>query len=462
MLKLLVKNVPTDFSDGEKDQFFSLFGATEVICFPKSGKMRNCCYLTFPDITTAKQGLYTIHQFEVLGQKLVAEYAKPSHIDSADQIYCKEVLEKKVFIGTNLEEKKKVQTREIPEEIQNGICSNLNINHDFPDHLVYKYPDPNVMILTNIANALAAVPKFYIQVLHLMNKMNLPPPFATVTLTPPLPGDSVILQDASVDTSDLQEFISSDESEIESDTDHNKKHEIFSSNRMLMGPGKKRKRLKPLAKVEQEKLNIVKTKSSQPVESVFELSSSSKRYEFQLASSIKEAVERKNQPAIHYNVFDERGEFGKIAPLRKDSISPLNDEDDEEEEELDDDRNADYITSTQLKENRISEKEVLTMNQFKNYSPGEKTNRLYIKNLSKQVVEEDLKFIFKRFLRHCSDQEKESLDIRLMQEGRMKGQSFVTLPSEEVAEKALKNVHGYILYEKPMIIQYGRAGKTKQ
>lgn len=87
---------------------------------------------------------------------------------------------------------------------------------------------------------------------------------------------------------------------------------------------------------------------------------------------------------------------------------------------------------------------------------------MYIKNLSKQVVEEDLKFIFKRFLRHCSDQEKESLDIRLMQEGRMKGQSFVTLPSEEVAEKALKNVHGYILYEKPMIIQYGRAGKTKQ
>ena len=43
-------------------------------------------------------------------------------------------------------------------------------------------------------------------------------------------------------------------------------------------------------------------------------------------------------------------------------------------------------------------------------------------------------------------------DIRLMKEGRMKGQAFVTLPSEEKSKKALRDAHGYILQGKPMVI----------
>ena len=43
-------------------------------------------------------------------------------------------------------------------------------------------------------------------------------------------------------------------------------------------------------------------------------------------------------------------------------------------------------------------------------------------------------------------------DIRLMKEGRMKGQAFITLPSEEKAKKALRDAHGYILQGKPMVI----------
>ena len=43
-------------------------------------------------------------------------------------------------------------------------------------------------------------------------------------------------------------------------------------------------------------------------------------------------------------------------------------------------------------------------------------------------------------------------DIRLMKEGRMKGQAFITLPSEDKAKKALRDVHGYILQGKPMVI----------
>lgn len=40
----------------------------------------------------------------------------------------------------------------------------------------------------------------------------------------------------------------------------------------------------------------------------------------------------------------------------------------------------------------------------------------------------------------------------LMKEGRMKGQAFVGLPSEQSAEKALRETNGYILYDKPLIV----------
>lgn len=43
-------------------------------------------------------------------------------------------------------------------------------------------------------------------------------------------------------------------------------------------------------------------------------------------------------------------------------------------------------------------------------------------------------------------------DIRLMKEGRMKGQAFIGLPNEKAAARALKEANGYVLYEKPMVV----------
>ena len=43
-------------------------------------------------------------------------------------------------------------------------------------------------------------------------------------------------------------------------------------------------------------------------------------------------------------------------------------------------------------------------------------------------------------------------DIRLMKEGRMKGQGFIIFPTEEAAEKALHDTNGYVLNGKPMAV----------
>lgn len=43
------------------------------------------------------------------------------------------------------------------------IAPNLGVDYAFPPHLEYAYPPPDGNILTNIVNALIAVPRFYTQ-----------------------------------------------------------------------------------------------------------------------------------------------------------------------------------------------------------------------------------------------------------------------------------------------------------
>eukprot|EP01027_Heterolobosea_sp_BB2_P008592 GEZU01012745.1.p1 GENE.GEZU01012745.1~~GEZU01012745.1.p1 ORF type:complete len:160 (-),score=49.61 GEZU01012745.1:88-531(-) len=95
--------------------------------------------------------------------------------------------------------------------------------------------------------------------------------------------------------------------------------------------------------------------------------------------------------------------------------------------------------------------------KFPNYSEGEPTNKLYIKNLAHKVVEvKDLERIYGRYF--ATDEEmREKLDINLMKEGRLKGQAFVTFPSVELAQQALRETHGFMLHDKPMIVQFGRS-----
>jgi len=468
--------------DEEKIEFLHLFGADAVTCLSSRGQLKHCCFLQFADEPSAKQALSTLHQFEVLGKRLIVEYAKPAHVKLANGVQTRAVLEKVSNVDSSQKTSNETEKKKNGDSMGTGISPQLGVNHDLPGHLNYMYPAPSVTVLTNIANAMAAVPKFYTQVLHLMNKMNLPPPFSGPTPSPPMPGDSTLLRDASVDTSDLAEyFASSEESELESDAENSHDKEARSNlytSSNVTEPVRKKRRLKTAPKSDQEKQLSFKLSKvvSAPIESAFELPTMSKRVDGKLAASIKQAVDRTQAPPVSYQIFDERDPgFGKIDPVRPpeaevdvelgvevgiESNVPQEMEESEQEEE-EEEETSEYISIRQLKENRISEAEILSMSQFKNYTRGERTNRLYIKNLAKQVSEQDLKFIFQRFVKDLTEGDENLLEIRVMQEGRMKGQAFITFPSDETAEKALSSTHGYVLHAKPMIIQYGRSAKPK-
>lgn len=57
-----------------------------------------------------------------------------------------------------------------------------------------------------------------------------------------------------------------------------------------------------------------------------------------------------------------------------------------------------FITCEELATNRISVSDQRLLSVFKNYHPGKPSNRLYIKNLAKQVEVKDLHYIYQRYV----------------------------------------------------------------
>ncbi|ESW24520.1 hypothetical protein PHAVU_004G137800 [Phaseolus vulgaris] len=90
-----------------------------------------------------------------------------------------------------------------------------------------------------------------------------------------------------------------------------------------------------------------------------------------------------------------------------------------------------------------------------NYTAGNPAPVLYVKNLAKDVIADDFYYIFGSLFGSV-EAAKSGLQVKLMQEGRMRGQAFLTFPSIELAHLALNRVNGYVLKGKPMIIQFGR------
>ncbi|CAH1779301.1 unnamed protein product [Owenia fusiformis] len=100
---------------------------------------------------------------------------------------------------------------------------------------------------------------------------------------------------------------------------------------------------------------------------------------------------------------------------------------------------------------RLSADEIRNIDRFKDYSPGDPSNVLYVKNLSAKVTHEDLVSLFIRY----QQEGQPKIGFKLMS-GRMKGQAFVTFHDTKTASEAMDLIHGYQFRGKPVIIQYGK------
>ncbi|XP_071710800.1 U11/U12 small nuclear ribonucleoprotein 65 kDa protein [Rutidosis leptorrhynchoides] len=430
---LLIRHLPEAIPHDTLSRLFSHYGASCVRpC--TTGRMRNCAFVDFSNESMATQAQRQLNGLRFLGKVLSVERANTQPHGTKSQ-QNKPTSGNDAMSSVNDSSQAKDSKRESFPALE-PIAEKLGVEYPFPPNLEYAYPPPDGNILTNILNALIAVPRFYTQVLHLMNKMNIPAPFRAALPTPPLPPSAPAPQPPPpppVDANSSLANISSDESELESSDEE----EV--GDRRPTGP--KRKRIKREA--------IVGPAVDKDV--------AHEAVGLKPANLVPKEIPliKKKNPVLQI----------KIAPKRT-QTEPVDDGTTEEIEEVEDENinTKPFATVEDLEHGKLPPEEILSLPMFKNYNAGNPAPVLYIKNLAKDVVADDFYFVFGTFFGNI-ETAKENLSVKLMQEGRMRGQAFVTFPSVDIALRALNLVNGYVFKGKPMIIQFGRntsAAKTSE
>lgn len=471
---LLVRHLPNELTDQEKIDLICHFGALAVRPMGTRGPMKHTAFARFPNQEAADKCLKRLHQLEVLGHKLVVEFAKSQH----ESFFPSDSSEHKPDITDVSEE---IEPLDKPtNEKADDVFRKHNIPYPKKPTLYYIYPPPTVSTLTNIANALASHPKFYTQVLHLMNKMNLPCPFGPVTPSPPLALDNPtamahekIVRKASGYTSageDIEEvemeYTSTEESEIESDTENKAVKKLLDeragTRKSVKRPRKRMRLVQPdmsaniKRAIIQKPSEVFEATSLKPPQIQFNLSETDIMNQLQKASSDFEIGKPGQEENEGLNVIE--GGFGKVEPQHK---SKSDDDIKKPDVNYTIDRNT-FLNNKEIEKGRLKKEQMKDFSVFKNYSAGEPTSRLYIKNLTKHTTEQDLMNIFGSFVDWSQELATDTFDIRVMKEGRMKGQAFITLPNEEEAKAIVKECNGFILNNKPIVIQFARSAKAKQ
>jgi len=328
-------------------------------------------------------------------------------------------------------------------------------------------------------NALIAVPKFYTQVLHLMNKMNLPPPFGPVTPTPPLRKRKKKDKD-----------LSSSESELESDEEEKEKEKAkkqlkYPVNLAALGIGKRPKKLStpsitPEKSKKLKKQSGLQIRLKQHVETTLsqdtqlqtqtQIQTQTQTQKIETTSSqianekeIQTPLQRHQQLEQLHAISEIRSaslEFSEKSLSRTGEVSEVSASSRVAEPVLE--GKTETGAGAEEEEHRVISQEELDRDRAPpseisakfEYAEGEPSTKLYIKNLAKGVTAEDLEYIFGRYF-PTRRQMKEGLNVRVMG-GRMRGQAFVAFPSVELATEALRQVHGYRLKGQPMVVQFGK------
>lgn len=441
--RLLIKGFPSDFQKIEIQQFLQLFGACEVIV-----RGRNTAYARFDTIQLAKDALKFLHQHPLKEKLLSVEYAKintPSQIsDEIDE--------------TNSLNISSTQFNDDNNKILSGFVQrltatneHLNFHQPPPPHLKYLYPKQNRDILDSICIALESSTKFYTQVLHLMNRMNMDPPFvpgAKSLVYPKLYSsigtqtDGSSVQISSVFSNDL----ASDESELESDNNvipiNVKKRKRSDIIKAIPVDTKKKFRSIIASGAKSKAITITGDKSTNKIIDVLDAFEMNK----------KSSLDRGIKIVAPTTLLDQQGNHKTtVSPITEITTSINNDCNLSETK---------IISNENLSSNQIPINQLSTHPLFQNYQPGKPSNKLYIKNLAKTVVDNDLRQIYQRY---SKSNQTDDIDIRLMQSGRMKGQAFITFKNPylddekyELVERALRETNGYILKDKVMVVMFGK------
>ncbi|KAF3586310.1 hypothetical protein F2Q69_00026156, partial [Brassica cretica] len=403
---LLVRHLPDGIPHDIVSRLFSQYGAYAVRpC--SGGRLRNAAFVDFKNEAIASQAHRQLNGLRFLGKVLQVQRANKPSENKKPRLNEESGKDGQPLVFSTVSSSNN-DSKSGEGLAGEPIAPKLGINYPFPPHLQYAYPPPDANILANITNALIAVPPLYTQVLHLMNKMNLPPPFRLALPTPPLP--KAAQQPTEVDHQ------SSSESEMESDedTDTSKARRKRARHETLVGPGVDKNvphetvGVKPSSLTPKEMPRIRKNKHVMQIKITQKVAQDERKEDIELEGPAEE---------------EPREEASNLKP---------------------------FASLEELEKGRLPPQDILSLPMFKvwiqNYTAGNPSLVLYIKNLAKDVITDDFYYIFGSQFGSI-EAAKSSLGVRLMQEGRMRGQAFLTFPSVEVAHRALVIIlNTFLLY----------------
>ncbi|ORX41981.1 hypothetical protein BCR36DRAFT_587560 [Piromyces finnis] len=434
---LKVKNIPNFILKDKKktEELFKQFSGVDIRTFYNSTQYNGYAYVNFPNRELASLASVRIQQLSFEPNKyLSVEFAIPDQekINKNQSIFFGKIptSENNLILNNSNNNFNEIPNYKVIEqnETPSSIAPELGIDYPSMPTLKYQYPPPNPDIIINIMNAIVAVPKLYIQVIHLMNKMNLPPPFGEATnMTPMLYNYFYKNKTEELKKRKKREtLLSSDESELESDDD--KKIEFLKKGNIVLND------------------QITTTSHINKKPKIM-----TNQNEIQIKINLDNKLTEKNK-----NEIVDRNEIPSKPLILTNNDIPSNPPILTNNDIVNYEPNEHCISLDELNKMKISQEEMEKLPAYRNYKEGVPSRTLFLKNINvKLTKEKDLEHIFGRYLR--DEEMSEKLNIRLMVSGRMKGQAFVKLPTVEMATLLLKEVHGYILNDKAIIIQYGKS-----
>ncbi|XP_003744129.2 RNA-binding region-containing protein 3 [Galendromus occidentalis] len=407
---LQVRHLPRAFTETQSTALLKGHGAHTVTFQRKS------VFAFFDSEASARQAMQALHQLHLNESVLLVTFARANYpslpllppVLGQQQVPSEEGMIRKLH----------------------AIAPHLNFNYILNPMVKYKYPPINDTILANICEALRDNSNFYTQVLHLMNKMCIPPPFRRKAVP------SRVFQRSSRDTyTQITSDSESDLSDAENVPRRAKRRARVGTAALEMKPIRKPKTDIPIGK-------LLPESSPMDVSLCFE-SPQIRRLEIVPIHSVGHG---------HAELDPAPGEgFGRIDPPQPEEGTP---------EIL---PKFDFV-SAEFRDvgtmERLSIKDSIDHAAFRNYEEGDVCVRLYLKNLHKSTTEEELFSVFGQFVPD-NDAERAIFDIKLMKSGRMRGQAFVTYGSVPAAERALELTNRVILNGKPMSVQFAKAARVE-
>ena len=420
---LVVKHLPKELNSNDKTILLRSFGATRVDVINSKGRYKNCAFAHFPNEGLAECALFKIHNLNVLGSFLSAEFhRKPMQLAKDDPSQSN---------FTKLQKNRSVCNCLPP------VAPHFGLHYSADPGIKYSYPDADGNVLINICCALITQKKFYTQVIHLMNKMNLDVPFKATKSIPRILIEKLkeVIDRKVIKKLELSEGeseLSSDENELKMIVNTRKRKFVLSKNI------KKTNQLQQLKNF--KKIRLTNVKHNLNIQHVFDSN---------LKSVNKIKLPEKISLNTNLNQKTDNTELKGFGTF-KSNVNLLS------EKQISTSSPICVIKQSKIKENCLSKDEILKHSKFKTYTLGEPSTCLYIKNVHKKAKQDDLINLYASFVNLSSEIEKDNFSCVLMKGGRMRGQAFVKFLRLETAIKAVEMTNGYKLFNEPIIVSFSR------